>query len=139
MAKREKDELITPQWLMQARKQRKRFILTVLGLFVVLTVLAFWALPRLNEVATQVQAEGGKAPLRSHVALLSWAASWFKIIYTFVAIGCAAAVCLALTGQIDRLLPFLSPVLLVAAVAAVGFTVYVFAMPLFSLVQDVAP
>ena len=132
MAEEEK-ELITPQWLIQARKQRVRFILTVIGFFVVLTVLVFLALPRLHEL---IQEEGGKAPLRDHVALLSEGASMFKIFFIFIAAGCGGAIFMALTGKIDSLLSVLSPILLFATIAAVAGTIYVFAMPLFSLVES---
>ena len=114
----------------------QRFSFIVIGLFVVLTILAFWALPRLNELATKIQEEGGKAPLRSHVILLASGASWFKIFYFFVAAGCVAAIVMSLSGQIDRLLPLLSPLLLLVSLAAVGGTIYVFAVPLFSLVES---
>ena len=132
----EEEKLITPQWLIQARKQRTRFILTVIGFFVVLSVLVFFALPRLHELTSKIQAEGGKAPLRDHVAMLSEGASMFKIFFIFIAAGCGGAVFMALIGKIDSLLPMLSPVLLFATIAAVAGTIYVFSMPLFSLVES---
>ena len=46
------------------------------------------------------------------------------------------AILMAMIGKIDSLLPVLSPVLLFATVAAVAGTIYVFAMPLFSLVES---
>lgn len=132
---RENDDLVTPQWLVVARRNRRRFIFSLLTVFAILTVLAWWGLPRLSQLAAEVAQQGGGAPLPAHVKIIAWLGSWFRIFWVMIAIGCAAALVIALTGKIDTLLPLLSGILLVAGFAAVGFTIYVFYLPTLSLLR----
>ncbi len=129
------DEPLPPQWLMVVRRNRRRFVLLVLGVFVVFTILSFWALPHLQAVAREVQKEGGGAPLRSHVALLVGLAVWFRVLWFAIAAGCGVAIVLVLIGQLDNFLPFLNFVVSLAGLAAVAFTIYVFFVPFQALLR----
>ena len=133
------EKLISPQWLMEARKNRKKFILRVIVLFAICSVLAFWALPRLTSMAHEVirAAGGGGGGLPVHVKTLLWLASWFRVLWVGIAIGCGVALLLATTGKIDTLLPLFNILLLVAALAAVGFTLYVYHVPALSLMEGI--
>ena len=41
------EKLIDPAWLVQARRNRRTFAFRVVLIFLILSVLAWWALPRL--------------------------------------------------------------------------------------------
>lgn len=128
--------LITPQWLMKARRDRARFVGLTVAVFLVLTALSFWALPRLQDAAAAVQKEGGGAPLKGHIATLVWLAGVFRVAWYGIAMGCGAAILYALTGHMDGLLPVLSGLLLAVGLGAVAFTAWVFFVPFMSLLKQ---
>lgn len=136
---REPDDLIDPQWLMRARKNRVRFMYRVVVIFLAFSVLSWWALPKLVERSEEVKAKmekrGEKLEIPGDVGLLLNLAGVFKVFWVGIAIGCGAAVLLAMTGKIDTLIPLLNLVLILAAAAAVGFTIYVFYAPMRILIE----
>ncbi len=131
------EKLIDPQWLREARQRRGQFILRVGLVFLVLSILAWWALPRLLATAEEVnRAVGGKgSALPGPVALLVWAAGWFKALWAVIGLGCAGAVLLALTGKIDTLLHVMNMAVLLVGVAAVALTFYVFYAPVLIAIE----
>ncbi len=127
---REKDGLITPQWLITARKRRARFILRVAIVFALFSVLAFWAIPALVSKSNELIKEVGGGKLPAHVNLIVGMASAFKAFWVVISIGCGISVVLALVGKIDSLLPAANIILLLVAVGVIIFTFYVFILPL---------
>jgi hypothetical protein len=128
------DRLIDPAWLVKARLNRKRFALRVALVFGVLSVLAWWALPRLQERHAELEklrfrAAKAPPPAPKVVRLLAASATAFKVFWVAIAIGCAAGVALGFTGKIDTLIPVLNLVLSLAAAAALAATFYVFYAP----------
>jgi hypothetical protein len=125
------ERLIDPQWLREARKRRLQFICRVGLVFLVLSVLAWWALPRLLAAAEEVNraTAGTGAPVPASVSILVWAAGWFKAFWAVIGLGCAGAVALALTGKMDTLLRVLNIAVLLVGLAAVAMTFYVFYAP----------
>jgi hypothetical protein len=128
------DRLIDPSWLVKARQARKRFAVRVVIVFGILSVLAWWALPRLEErkavfekARLLVKAGAPEAPLPIRVLALS--AGVFKVFWAGIAIGCGAAVLLGFTGKFDPLLPTLNVLLLLLAAAAIALTLYAFYAP----------
>jgi hypothetical protein len=127
------DKLIDPGWLVKARKDRKRFALRVLLVFGILSVLAWWALPRLEEQVTQVavlkakKMPSGAVPWA--VGLLASSAGLFKGFWVAIAIGCGAAIVLAMTGKVDTLLPVFNIGVLLVGAGAIALTFYVFYAP----------
>ena len=131
------DQLIDPAWLVKARQDRKKFALRVVLVFVILSILAWWALPNLTARAEQVAKVSRKATLPGHVQTLLWLAGWFKAIWVALAIGCGAAIVLAFTGKIDTLVPVLSMVVLLVGAGALGLTFYVFYAPTLILLEGI--
>jgi hypothetical protein len=135
------EKLIDPAWLVKARRDRKRFAARVVLVFSILSILAWWALPRLEEQHRQVKAQGlakrvpGEVPTR--VGLLVGMAGWFKVLWGAIAIGCAAAILLALTGKIDTLVPVLNMAVLLVGAGALGLTFYVFYAPTLLVLEAV--
>jgi hypothetical protein len=132
------DKLIDPSWLVKARKNRRTFAFRVVLVFLILSVLAWWALPRLSAQVDQVSAlhlkrSAPKVPVA--VGLLSSLAGAFKALWAVIGIGAAAAILLGFTGKIDTLVPVLNLALLVVGVAAVGLTIYVFYAPALMLIE----
>jgi hypothetical protein len=127
------DKLIDPGWLVKARKDRKRFALRVLLVFGILSVLAWWALPRLEEQVAQVAAlKAKKMPSGGvpwAVGLLAQSAGLFKGFWVAIAIGCGAAIVLAMTGKVDTLLPVFNIGVLLVGAGAIALTFYVFYAP----------
>jgi hypothetical protein len=127
------DKLIDPAWLVKARKDRKRFSVRVVLVFAILSVLAWWALPRLeDQVARVTSLHSKRMPERNipgAVHLLASSAGLFKAFWGVIALGCAAAIILALAGKIDTLLPVLNIGVLLMGAAAIGLTFYVFYAP----------
>ena len=136
---REPDELLTPQWLRRARQNRVRFMYRIVLIFTVFSVLSWWALPRLDsqsrEVKAKVEKKGKKLDLPADVDLLLSLAGLFKVFWVGIAIGCGVAIALAMTGKIDTLIPLLNLILLLAGLAGVGFTLYVFYAPVRILIE----
>ncbi len=137
MKTREQDGVVTPQWLITARQRRKRFILALIGLFLVLTVLAFVALPFLEKEAVKASVEKG-VRLKSHVGTLADLAGFFQVFWVFIAIGCGVMILLALTGRLDPIVRLMTGIMILAGVGAVAFTGYIFYLPLVSMVQKAA-
>jgi hypothetical protein len=129
------DKLIPPQWLMAARKNRKKFISTVVVLFLICTLLAFWALPMMVARSNEVIKESGHGKLPGHIQTVLFVATWFKMFWVAIAIGCGVAIGAALTGKVDGLLPILNIGMMVAAAGAVAFMFYVFYLPAQILVE----
>jgi hypothetical protein len=127
-------QLIDPAWLVKARKDRKAFAVRVLIVFSVLSILAWWALPRLesqygefSRSAMRKVSHSGTEP--ASIRLLSGLAGWFKVLWVAIAIGCGAGVLLAFTGKIDTLVPVLNIAVLLLGAGALGLTFYVFYAP----------
>src|SRR5262245_61970483 len=101
------DKLIDPAWLVKARRDRKRFAIRTVLVFAILSILAWWALPRLEErhrmlEGVRIAARTVKASdAPTAVTLLAKSAGFFKIFWTAIAIACGVAVVLAFTGKID--------------------------------------
>ena len=137
------DKLIDPGWLVKARRDRKHFAMRVLVIFAVLSILAWWALPRLETNHTEIvrslvqkkkdPTSGASLPIR----LLAEGAGLFKVFWVAVAIGCGVGVLLAFTGKIDTLLPVLNIGVLLVGVAAVALTIYVFYAPTLLMLEGV--
>ncbi len=130
------DKLIDPAWLVNARKNRRAFAIRIALVFGVLSVLAWWALPRLEErhavlEKARISIRAGQKPKEAPlvVRLLAASAGAFKVFWVGIAIGCGAAVLLGFTGKIDTLIPTLKFVLLLVGAAALGATFYVFYAP----------
>jgi hypothetical protein len=128
------DRLIDPAWLVKARQARKSFAVRVAIVFGILSVLAWWALPRLEErkavfenARRLIQKESPEAPLP--VKVLVHSAGVFKVFWGGIAIGCGAAVLLAFTGKIDTFVPMLNLAVLLVGAAALALTFYVFYAP----------
>jgi hypothetical protein len=130
------EKLITPQWLMIARRRRRKFIVSVVCLFGICTLLAFWALPTLVEKGNQVIKEAGHGVLPGNVKVMLFIASWFRVFWVMIALGCGGGILAALTGKIDNQHPLLNVLLLAGGLAAVGFTLYVFYLPAQILLQN---
>jgi hypothetical protein len=135
------DRMIDPAWLVKARRDRSRFAVRVIIVFAVLSILAWWALPRLEQQHRIL--EGTRIPGRTisapappaAVALLAKSAGFFKVFWVGVAAGCGIAVLLGFTGKIDTLLPVFNLVLLLAGAGAVALTIYVFYAPTLLLIK----
>jgi len=135
------DKLIDPAWLVKARRDRKRFAARVALVFAILSILAWWALPRLE--ARHKMLEGVRVAGRTikadeaptAVKLLAKSAGFFQVFWTAIAIACAVAVVLGFTGKIDTLMPVLNLVVLLVGAAAVGLTFYVFYAPTLLLIN----
>lgn len=130
------DKLIDPAWLVNARKNRRAFALRIALVFGVLSVLAWWALPRLEErhavlEKARISIRSGQKPKEAPlvVRLLAASSGAFKVFWAAIAIGCGAAVLLGFTGKIDTLIPLLNFALLLVGAAALGATFYVFYAP----------
>jgi hypothetical protein len=128
------DRLIDPSWLVKARQARKRFAIRVALVFGILSVLAWWALPRLEErkavfdnARRLIKKESPEAPLPVKILVLS--AGVFKVFWAGIAIGCGAAILLAFTGKIDTFVPTLNLVVLLVGAGALALTFYVFYAP----------
>lgn len=129
------EKFIDPQWLIRARKNRWKFVVSVVALFLLCTVLAFWVLPKMTALAREVALEGrGRAPAAEVTQVLRLA-GLFKLFWAAIALGCGAGILLALTGKIDNLLPVLNFVLLLVGVGAVAFTFYVYYTPALTLLE----
>lgn len=129
------EKLIDPQWLIQARRNRHRFVLRVGVVFAILSVVAWWALPNFAGKANEAARAVGRGPLPGHLATLLWLAGGFKALWVAIALGCGAGLLLALSGKLDSLLPVLNVVVLVIGLAAVALTFYVFYAPALILIQ----
>ena len=132
------DKLIDPSWLVKARKDRKKFAMRVLIVFGVLSILAWWALPRLAEQYDQVASihvKKGPPKTSGFVHFLATASGVFKGFWVAIAIGCAAAVVLAFTGKIDSLVPVLNIAVLLVGAGALGLTFYVFYAPTLIMIE----
>ena len=124
-----KEKLIDPVWLVQARKNRRKFAFRVVLVFLILSVLAWWALPRLAaqyEQAVNLQVKKNPPKLPVTIGLLANVAGIFKALWAAILIGSVVAIGLGFTGKIDTLVPVLNVGLLLVGVAAVGLTIYVF-------------
>lgn len=136
------DRLIDPSWLVKARQTRKSFAIRVALVFGVLSVLAWWALPRLEaqksvfeKARLLVKSKTPEAPLPVRVLALS--AGVFKVFWVAIAVGCGAAVLLGFTGKIDTLLPTLNLIVLLVGAAALALTFYAFYAPTLMLLEKV--
>src|SRR5688572_4313346 len=96
------DRLIDPAWLVKARQARKSFAVRVAIVFGILSVLAWWALPRLEarkavfeQARLLVKADAPEAPLPVKILVVS--AGAFRVFWAGIAIGCGVAVLLAFT------------------------------------------
>jgi hypothetical protein len=136
------DRLIDPAWLIKARKDRKAFAVRVALVFGILSMLAWWALPRLQEqhavlekvrLTARRDATPPAAPIL--VKALAYSAGVFKVFWAGIAIGCAAGILLAFTGKIDALIPTLNLVLLLAGAAGLALGVYVYYAPTLILLD----
>lgn len=123
------DKLIDPAWLVKARVDRKKFAIRVVIVFLILSVLAWWALPNLTARADEVSKMVRKATVPGQVKMLVWLAGWFKALWVAISIGCGAAILLAFTGKIDSLIPVLSMAVLLVGAGAIALTFYVFYAP----------
>jgi len=136
------DRLIDPAWLVKARRDRRRFAVRAVIVFAVLSILAWWALPRLesqHKILESVRIPGRNvtAPAApAAVTLLAKSAGVFKVFWVGIAAGCAIAVLLGFTGKIDTLLPVFNLVLLLAGAGAVALTIYVFYAPTLLLIKS---
>jgi len=136
------DRLIDPSWLVKARRDRRRFAVRVVIIFAVLSILAWWALPRLE--AQHRVLEGVRLPGRNvrapapptAVTLLAKSAGIFKVFWVGIAVGCGIAILLAFTGKIDGLVPVFNLALLIAGAGAVALTIYVFYAPTLLLIKS---
>ena len=136
MGKQEDEErLIDPQWLLRARQRRIKFAVYVIVFFGVLSVIAWVALPFVKEKAEKINQELGsnvgrveKDKRENAQQILSWV-SWFRGFWLVIAIGCGAAILLAMTGKIDSLLPILIFAVFVVGAGAAVFTIYIFWLP----------
>ncbi len=128
------DKLLPPQWLMVARRNRKRFLGLVLLLLALCTILAFLALAS-TAGRLAVRNIGGVEELPFSSKTIVWLASWFRVFWVVIAAGCGAAILLALAGKIDSLVPALNIVLFLANLAALAFLLYI----LFVLFGTPAP
>ena len=134
------EKLIDPAWLVQARRNRRTFAFRVVLIFLILSVLAWWALPRL---AAQYEQVGGmhvkKSPPKVPVTigLLANCAGIFKALWAAIGIGSLAAIVLGFSGKIDTLVPMLNLGLLLVGVAAVSVTIYVFYAPALILIEGI--
>lgn len=131
---REQDGVVTPQWLITARKRRKKFILALTAVFLILTLLSFVALPMLEKAAIKAAVEDG-VRLKKHVGLLADLAGTFQVLWVGIAIGCVVVILLVLTGKLDPMLRLSTAILILGGAGAVVFTGYVFYLPLVSMVQ----
>ena len=129
------DKLIDPAWLVKARVDRRKFAMRVAVVFLILSILAWWALPRLetqHQVFSHALAQK-KAPKTTAapgvVSMLAGMAGVFKGFWVAIAIGCGAAVALAFTGKIDSLIPVLNIAVLLLGAGGVALTFYVFYAP----------
>jgi len=135
------DRLIDPSWLVKARRDRRRFALRVALVFAVLSILAWWALPRLEAQHRTVQeirlpGRAVAAPAAPIVVkLLAKSSGLFKLFWVGIAVGCGLAVGLAFTGKIDNLVPIANLVLLLVGAGAVALTIYVFYAPTLLLIK----
>jgi hypothetical protein len=132
------EKLIDPTWLVKARKDRKKFAMRVLIIFGILSILAWWALPRLADQYEQVtRMNTRKLPPKTStfVGFLASASGVFKAFWVAIAIGCAAAVLLAFTGKIDTLVPVLNIVVLLVGAGAIALTFYVFYAPTVIMIE----
>jgi len=135
------DRLIDPAWLVKARRDRRRFAVRVVLVFAVLSILAWWALPRLE--ARHNVLEGVRLPGRTvgapaaptAVTLLAKSAGVFKVFWVAIAAGCGIAMLLGFTGKIDNLVPVLNLVLLLVGAGAAALTIYVFYAPTLLLIK----
>ena len=141
---KDKDRLIDPQWLIQARKRRRMFIGRLGMIFLLFTVMAWWVLPTFRERIQDIQkavpaTKGSKAKpapeLPAMVSVLVACVGMFKVFWGAIAIGCGAAALLTLTGKIDTLVPVLNWVLLAVGVAIVALCFYVFYLPSITLLD----
>ncbi len=132
------DKLIDPAWLVKARKDRKKFAMRVLLVFGILSVLAWWALPRLSEEHDKVIKMASKKnppKVPGVISLLATGSGLFKAFWVAIAIGCAAAVVLAFTGKIDTLVPVLNIAVLLVGAGAIALTFYVFYAPTLMMIE----
>jgi hypothetical protein len=137
----EEEKLIDPGWLIKARKDRRKFGVRVLIVFAILSVLAWWALPRLETQHSEIlrslvskkkdPATAGPTPVR----LLAEGTGLFKAFWGVIAIGCGVGVALAFTGKIDSLLPVMNIGVLLLGLGAVVLTFYVFYAPMLLMVE----
>jgi len=134
------EKLIDPAWLVRARKNRRMFAYRVVLVFLILSVLAWWALPRLAAQYEQVVAlHAKKSPpmLPVTIGLLAKCAGIFKALWAAIGLGSVAVIVLGFTGKIDSLVPMLNLGLLLVGVAAVGVTIYVFYAPALILIEGI--
>jgi len=135
------DRLIDPSWLVKARRDRRRFAVRVAIVFGVISILAWWALPRLETQhkileGARISVRAGKAAgAPAPVTILAKSAGLFKVFWVAIAAGCAAAVVLAFTGKIDTLLPVFNLVVLAAGAGSLALTFYVFYAPTLILIK----
>ena len=135
------DKPIDPAWLVKARKDRKKFAARVVLVFAILSILAWWALPRLEEthgkmtqaLVTKKSSHPWTEPLS--IRFLMGLAGWFKALWVAIGIGCAAAIVVAFTGKVDTLLPVFNIAALLVGMGAVGLTIYVFYAPTLILLE----
>ena len=134
------EKLIDPAWLVRARKNRRMFAYRVVLVFLILSVLAWWALPRLAAQYEQVvNLHVRKSPpmLPVTISLLAKCAGIFKALWAAIGIGSVAAIALGFTGKIDTLVPTLNLGMLLVGVGAVGVTIYVFYAPALILIEGI--
>ena len=134
------EKLIDPAWLVRARKNRRKFASRVVMVFLILSVLAWWALPRLAAQYEQVLSMHVKSippKLPVTIELLASIAGIFKALWAAIGIGSATAIVLGFTGKIDTLVPIFNLGLLLVGVAAVGVTIYVFYAPALILIEGI--
>jgi len=136
------EKLIDPAWLVKARKNRKHFALRVLLVFGILSVLAWWALPRLETQHLEItrslvmKKKDPASGAPTTVRILAESAGIFKAFWVVIAIGCGAAVVIALTGKIDTLLPVFNIGVLLVGAGAIALTFYVFYAPTLLVLES---
>jgi hypothetical protein len=135
------EKLIDPAWLVRARKNRRTFVLRTAVVFSIISMLAWWALPRLEAeycefLRARLTQRTGRVTAEPGLAwLLVSGAGAFRVFWGAIAVGCAVAVVLALTGKIDSFLPVLNLGMVVLGLAAVALTFYVYYAPTLLLAE----
>ena len=142
MTNEKEEEFIDPGWLRRARARRGQFAVYVIILFGVLSGIAWVALPFVKKEAEKINQELGsnvgrieKEKRENADQILSWV-GWFRAFWLVIAIGCGAAILLAMTGKIDTFVPILNIAVLLIGVGAIAFTVYIFWLPTRSVLEN---
>ncbi|MHC4606906.1 MAG: hypothetical protein ACYTAF_08200 [Planctomycetota bacterium] len=105
--------------VVRKKKMRIRFIATLVVVFLIFTVLSFLLLPAFESNLREV-ARNAQPGVAESVGLLTVVTAFFKISWALIGVGCGVLAFLAWTGALDRLIPLLQIVVVLAGAGAIA-------------------